>query len=102
MNESKQFHPIANLFPLMSAEEFDNLRNDIEANGLHEPIWLHPDGSIIDGRNRYMAGVAAGQGWRRQWPMAAPRPLWRPAVGPRPARRRGPPSGAKYGEQSVA
>lgn len=49
-----RIHPIANLFPMMSQSEFDSLRDDIEKNGLLEPIWLYQD-QIIDGRHRYMA-----------------------------------------------
>jgi N6-adenosine-specific RNA methylase IME4 len=55
------FHPIANLFPLINGPEFDALVSDIAANGLIEPIWLNSsDNSIIDGRNRYRACLAAG------------------------------------------
>ncbi len=50
-----KFHEIADLFPLLQGEDFDTLCQDIAQNGLLEPIWLHPDGSIIDGRNRYLA-----------------------------------------------
>jgi len=45
---------------MMTAEEFAGLVEDIKANGLKEPIWLHPDGRIIDGRNRYKACIEAG------------------------------------------
>jgi len=56
----KEFHPIANIFPMMSEEETKGLTEDISQNGLKESIWLHPDGRIIDGRNRYNACQQAG------------------------------------------
>ena len=62
MNAPKEyeFHEVANIFPLLTGEDYTALRDDIAANGLHEPIWLHPDGRIIDGRNRYIACLDAG------------------------------------------
>ena len=59
MNSVMQFHEVANIFPMMSAEEFDALKLDIAQNGLIEPIWTH-DGKIIDGRNRYNACQEVG------------------------------------------
>lgn len=56
----KDFHEVANLFPLMSAEEFSALKQDIAENGLREAVWLHPDGRIVDGRNRYRACTELG------------------------------------------
>jgi len=53
----RQYHPVAALFPLLEGPEFDELKADIAANGLLERIWLHPDGSIIDGRNRHRACI---------------------------------------------
>jgi len=44
----------------MTDEEFEGFKADIAANGLREPIWLHPDGRIIDGRNRYRACCELG------------------------------------------
>ena len=55
-----EFHPLANVFPIMPDSELGALADDIKANGLLEPIWLHPDGQIIDGRNRYLACQRAG------------------------------------------
>lgn len=49
-------HPIANVFPEMSGEDFTRLVGDIDAHGLREPIWLF-DGRILDGRHRYRACV---------------------------------------------
>lgn len=51
----------------MSAEEFEALKADIQANGLREPIWTH-DSQIIDGRNRYNACEEIGIKPRfREW-----------------------------------
>lgn len=49
-----QHHPVSELFPRMSAEEFAALKTDIAENGLRESIWLY-EGKIIDGRNRDQA-----------------------------------------------
>lgn len=51
----RTYHEVANLFPLLAGDEYEALKRDIAENGLREAIWLHPDGSIIDGRNRYRA-----------------------------------------------
>jgi len=45
------------LFPILQGGDFDQLKADIAAKGLLESIWLHPDGSIIDGRNRHRACI---------------------------------------------
>lgn len=50
-------HPLAAVFPLMDDDELAALADDIEANGLRDPIWLL-DGQILDGRNRYRACTA--------------------------------------------
>ena len=55
VNENLEFHPVADIFPMMSAREFLDLATDIGEHGLREPVWLHHDGRIIDGRNRYLA-----------------------------------------------
>src|SRR5262245_64864510 len=54
-----QFHEVANIFPMMSAEEFVALKTDIQQHGLREPIWTY-HGQIIDGRNRYLACTELG------------------------------------------
>ena len=58
-----EFHPLANLFPLMEGEDFDKLVQDIREHGLREPITLH-EGKVLDGRNRHRACIAAGKGPR--------------------------------------
>jgi len=54
LKEKYPFHPVADIFPLMSGKQFDDLVMDIERNGQREPIWLY-DGQVIDGRNRARA-----------------------------------------------
>lgn len=65
---ARQFHPVAEIFPLLGDAELRVLADDIAANGLREPIWLHADGRIIDGRNRYRAcGLAEAAPTYREW-----------------------------------
>lgn len=54
-----EFHPLANIFPFMDKSAFSDLVDDVEKNGVHEPIWLF-DGQIIDGRHRYKAAQQVG------------------------------------------
>jgi ParB family chromosome partitioning protein len=58
--EDALFHPVANIFPLMGEAELAELADDIRANGLREPIWRHPDGRIVDGRNCWLACQKVG------------------------------------------
>jgi hypothetical protein len=53
-DNGRQFHPVAEIFPMMEGQALDELAADIKANGLREEIWTHED-QIIDGRNRYRA-----------------------------------------------
>jgi ParB-like chromosome segregation protein Spo0J len=57
-NLKKEIHPDAELFPFMHEDDFAILVEDIQINGQKETIKLL-DGRIIDGRNRYMACIAA-------------------------------------------
>jgi hypothetical protein len=52
-------HPLSELFPRMDKEELETLAEDIKANGLKEAIWLFED-KILDGNNRYSAGLKIG------------------------------------------
>ncbi len=54
-----KFHPVTNIFPMMSEDEFNDLMENIKKHGLMEPIWAWK-GEIIDGRNRYLACTKAG------------------------------------------
>lgn len=54
-----KIHPLCSLFPRMDAEAFNALRNDIDENGLRQPITLH-EGMILDGGNRYRACLDVG------------------------------------------
>ncbi len=53
------FHPIADLFPLLAGADLDALADDIRDNGLLHPIVRH-GGKILDGRNRFRACGLAG------------------------------------------
>lgn len=55
-----QFHPLADIFPLIQGKEFVDLKQDIRENGLREPIVLF-DGQILDGRNRFRACQEVGE-----------------------------------------
>ena len=57
---TRAFHEGADFFPLIEGQELLDLAADIKERGLHHPILLHPDGSILDGRNRFRACELVG------------------------------------------
>lgn len=52
-------HPAAELFPMMKDTDLGMLIEDIDANGLREPILVF-QGLVLDGRNRLRACETAG------------------------------------------
>ncbi len=58
--ETLEYHPIADIFPLLTGDAFTRLVESISTHGLEVPIILHADGRILDGRNRYRACLEAG------------------------------------------
>jgi hypothetical protein len=52
-------HPIADLFPMMGADELKDFAEDITVRGQLQPIVVY-QGEILDGRNRYAACLLAG------------------------------------------
>ena len=52
-------HPLAEIFPALSADELAALAGDIRAHGLREPITTYR-GAVLDGRNRLRACREAG------------------------------------------
>lgn len=55
-----EVHPVANIFPMMTDAEIDDLARDIGENGLREPVWTYR-GQLIDGRNRLAACTRIGR-----------------------------------------
>ncbi|HCF3826995.1 TPA: hypothetical protein NID16_005274 [Pseudomonas aeruginosa] len=54
-----EYHPFANIFPLLSGADFDGFKADIQEQGQLEPIILL-EGKILDGRNRYRVCLELG------------------------------------------
>jgi hypothetical protein len=54
-----QFHPFADIFPLLEGEAFAAFVENVKANDLLESIVVFK-GKILDGRNRYRACLEAG------------------------------------------
>lgn len=64
-----QFHPLAEIFPLVEGSDLEALTADIREHGIREPLMIF-EGKILDGRNRYRAlqaikssGAVLGPGW---------------------------------------
>jgi|DEB0MinimDraft_10_1074344.scaffolds.fasta_scaffold11008_4 phage N-6-adenine-methyltransferase len=49
-----EYHELANIFPMMSESEIQELGNDIKQNGQQESIIVYQE-KILDGRNRFQA-----------------------------------------------
>jgi hypothetical protein len=49
-----EYHPIASIFPLLPDQEIGAMSEDIQKNGLLNPILTY-EGKILDGRNRFRA-----------------------------------------------
>lgn len=54
-----RWHPYADLFPWIEGDALAAFNADVKARGVVEPI-VFLDGTVLDGRNRYMAARAAG------------------------------------------
>ena len=52
-------HPLSSAFPAMSEQEFQELKDSIEVNGVLNPITIH-DNMVIDGWHRYKAANELG------------------------------------------
>jgi len=53
-------HPAADLFPLMTGADFDELVESVGHHGLEDDIELTHDGLLLDGRNRLRACYSSG------------------------------------------
>ena len=55
MTAELRLHPACAVFSVLPDEELGELADDIAKRGLIDPITVMPDGSILDGRNRWLA-----------------------------------------------
>lgn len=60
MNQEMKSHRYANLFPMCTEVEIQELAADIAKNGLRQPIVIDSDEMILDGRHRAAACKIAG------------------------------------------
>ncbi len=59
MKKRLEFHPLANIFPMLEPKDLMALADDIFTHSLREAIVTY-QGKILDGRNRYQACLMAG------------------------------------------
>ena len=48
-------HPVAQLFPLLAADEFAEFLESVKRDGLLTPVTIDPKGVLLDGRDRLKA-----------------------------------------------
>lgn len=58
--EAMRHHPASEIFAMLDGVKFEEFAEEIKQQGLINPIVMHPDGSILDGRNRYKACIEKG------------------------------------------
>ncbi|MNZ10248.1 hypothetical protein D3C78_270880 [compost metagenome] len=54
--DDHEIHELANLFPMMEGEEYEEFKKDIEKHGVRDKVTLFED-KILDGRNRHRAAT---------------------------------------------
>ena len=69
-----EFHPLAELFPMMTADEIRALAVDVKEHGLLERVTLY-EGKVLDGRNRYTACARWRRNRFRRWVCSGDTPL---------------------------
>lgn len=55
-----ELDPLSELNPRMNSEKFNSFINEIEENGILEPISIVDDNKILDGRHRWMVAKELG------------------------------------------
>jgi ParB-like chromosome segregation protein Spo0J len=61
LSDLKGVHPVANIPPWMSEEEYDELVKSVKEDGFLNPIKVTKDQMLIDGRNRLCASFDTGK-----------------------------------------
>ena len=56
-----EIHPLAEMFPMVEGQEYDELRASIREHGIINRVALY-QGKVLDGRNRIRAAMAEGVG----------------------------------------